>query len=214
MDAPNWVVILVAIFGIAAAVLLMMVLSDVYRALKRRLATDKNDPLFVPGFFDRDEVVNVHLRDHTLMPRLRLLGFRRKNAHIEDAPPQLMGMVAFQTEDGRRVLIDPNAIKMLEAVPAHATPAQLLADDLERHLAGKLKLDAIKQRMQAGGYGERSQYAALPHYFDDADIRARDAGYKAMQQHALRRYIGLLRAQADAAQLGSINFLEKGERSA
>jgi hypothetical protein len=52
----------------------------------------------------------------------------------------------------------------------------------------------------------------LEHFLADADIRAKDDGYREMQEEELGRLIDLLRAEAPAEQLRRITFLGPSKR--
>ncbi len=174
-DLTFWHPIVAAIFAVLAAIILGTLFFDAYGALKRVWRRRRRKvPFAVDGFFEGHESINVHLKDRTLIPRVRLVGFRQKDAVMEDAPPHLMNMIALESEDGRRICLDPTAIRMLEAVPPTGTPAQRLADDLERHLAGRLKLEAVERRLHAGVYGDAARYHTLGHYLCGAELRTRD----------------------------------------
>jgi hypothetical protein len=86
-----------------------------------------------------------------------------------------------------------------------------LAADLEALLEGALTEDDFRLRYQSG---PPSRVVAvirgnLEHYLADADIRARDPEYRAMQNGELLKLIRLLRADAPTTQLQRINFLRR-----
>ena len=84
-----------------------------------------------------------------------------------------------------------------------------LADDLESLLAGRVAADDLWSRWEdhldsalLDAVGEN-----LDHYLADADIRARDAEYRAMQDAEMRKLVILLRAGAPDSDLEKIHFL-------
>jgi hypothetical protein len=83
-----------------------------------------------------------------------------------------------------------------------------LLDDLRRVVRGELDGPEFFARHGSSRQpGREWLWAGLPHYFADADIRAKDASYRAMQEHELSRLIRLLEAGATEAELLQITFL-------
>ena len=84
-----------------------------------------------------------------------------------------------------------------------------LADDLSRLLAGEMPehafRDAWQQRDAPAFLG--AVWDNLEHYLADADIRSRDADYRATQDAELTKLIRLLRERGSVTALGAITFL-------
>jgi hypothetical protein len=86
-----------------------------------------------------------------------------------------------------------------------------LATDLEALLEGALAQEDFRRRYQAGPTSRVVDviWGNLEHYLADADIRARDPDYRAMQNDELLRLIRLLREDAPITQLQGVNFLRR-----
>ena len=84
-----------------------------------------------------------------------------------------------------------------------------LADALEGVLAGTVDLRALLKDPTAFDASLEYCYANLHHFLSDADIRARDSEYRAMQESEMRKLINLLRSDASPEKLKWITFLGK-----
>ena len=86
--------------------------------------------------------------------------------------------------------------------------ANRLADDLESLQTGALSPSEFQARLQ--NVDERvlnGVWHGLQHYLADFDIRARDSGYRAMQDSEMEKLVRLLRAGASEGELAKIHFL-------
>ncbi len=87
--------------------------------------------------------------------------------------------------------------------------AKQLADDLEEVLTGRVAVrDIVVRRAEYSAVPE-GVFANLEHYDADADIRARDASYRKMQDCEMEKLIQLLRCGSPAICLSRITFLEE-----
>jgi hypothetical protein len=84
-----------------------------------------------------------------------------------------------------------------------------LASDLEALLQGGLGEDDFRRK-----YEPRiplpileAIWSNLEHYLADADLRAKDAAYRAMQTAEMQKLIRLLRENAPLSRLRRVNFL-------
>jgi hypothetical protein len=86
-----------------------------------------------------------------------------------------------------------------------------LAADLEALLEGALTEEDFRLKYQSGPPSTVVDviWGNLEHYLADADIRARDPEYRAMQNGELLNLIRLLREDAPMAQLLRITFLRR-----
>ena len=87
---------------------------------------------------------------------------------------------------------------------------ETLASDLDAVLSGALSERDFGLRY-GGSVPESPLLAAtwggLQHYLADADIRAKDEGYRTMQNAEMSKFIRLLRQDASIADLARISFL-------
>ena len=82
-----------------------------------------------------------------------------------------------------------------------------LANKLEAVLAGTLSLDSVlADPANFEGSAEVAFYG-LQHFLADAGIRAKDSGYRTMQEDEMRKLIGLLKSGADSKAIAKISFL-------
>jgi hypothetical protein len=88
-----------------------------------------------------------------------------------------------------------------------ATDAAKLATMLEEVLVGKRDLYALLDNPSEHSDELEACFHGLWHYAADEDIRAKDAGYSAMQQSEMRKLISLLRCGASAETLKQVSFL-------
>ena len=88
-----------------------------------------------------------------------------------------------------------------------AATALNLADQLQRVLDGGLSLDDLLENPSNQGDALESCFHGLQHFLSDNDIRAKDAGYREMQETEMRKLITLLRSGADHRVLSKIHFL-------
>jgi hypothetical protein len=86
-----------------------------------------------------------------------------------------------------------------------------LAADLEALLEGALTEEDFRLRYQSGPTSTLVDaiWGNLEHYLADADVRARDPEYRAMQNAELLKLIRLLREDAPKTQLQRVNFLRR-----
>lgn len=84
---------------------------------------------------------------------------------------------------------------------------QRLADQLEGVLAGTVELEAVLEDAASFKGPLEHCYGNLFHFLSDAGIRAKDPGWRAMQESEMRKLIVLLRSEAPALKLGRISFL-------
>jgi hypothetical protein len=70
------------------------------------------------------------------------------------------------------------------------------ADDLERLLSSRLTAEEFESRYRSGREAQvlGEFIGSISHYLADADIRAREPEYRAMQEREMRLLIGHLRA--------------------
>lgn len=86
--------------------------------------------------------------------------------------------------------------------------ASSLAALLQRVLAGEAPIEAVLERNEIFEGELAGCFHGLQHFAADTDIRAKDAGYREMQEGEMRRLIALLKSGADRATLEKISFLE------
>jgi hypothetical protein len=84
-----------------------------------------------------------------------------------------------------------------------------LAEDLEAFRAGDLAEADFRARWKAPGASRvvHVVWQNIEHYLADADIRARDPGYRAMQDSELAKLLKSLREGASEPELARIHFL-------
>jgi hypothetical protein len=84
-----------------------------------------------------------------------------------------------------------------------------LASDLEALLKGALTAEDFRSRYQSSPTSAviDAIWGNLEHYLADADIRARDPEYRAMQNGEMLKLIGLVREDAPIVELRRVNFL-------
>jgi hypothetical protein len=84
-----------------------------------------------------------------------------------------------------------------------------IALDLEALLSGSVDEGDFRRKYQSRESRPvlDAIWGNLQHYLDDADVRARDSAYRAMQDRKLRKLIQLLRRDAPITQLRGISFL-------
>ena len=85
--------------------------------------------------------------------------------------------------------------------------SESLAEKLEVVLQGVVPLESmLTDTANFDGVAESCLHG-LQHFLADADIRARDKSYMAMQENELRKLIKLLRSGADSKALAAVTFL-------
>lgn len=84
-----------------------------------------------------------------------------------------------------------------------------LASDLEALMLGELTEEDFRRRYRSELTSPLLDaiWGNLEHYLADADIRAKDADYRAMQDGEMLKLIQLLRGDAPLAELQRVNFL-------
>jgi len=92
-----------------------------------------------------------------------------------------------------------------------AAEALDLADQLQRVLDGVLSLDHVLEDPSNQGDLLESCLHGLQHFLSDDDIRAKDPGYREMQETEMRKLIALLRSGADNRVLSQIHFLGRSK---
>jgi hypothetical protein len=86
-----------------------------------------------------------------------------------------------------------------------------LASDLKALMLGDLTEEDFRSRHRSELVRSLDAvWSNLQHYLDDADIRAKDADYRAMQDREMLKLIQLLRANAPLSELRRITFLSSG----
>ncbi len=85
--------------------------------------------------------------------------------------------------------------------------ASTLAAALEGVLDGSVDLDAVLHDDAWKSAELEACYHGLMHFLVDADIRAKDANYREMQEAGMRELIRRLRCGGSAGQLAEISFL-------
>ena len=88
-----------------------------------------------------------------------------------------------------------------------ATPALVLANQLQRVLEGTVALNDVLDDPANHGEPLEGCLHGLYHFLSDEDIRAKDAGYRQMQETEMHKLIALLRSEADRVALSKIHFL-------
>lgn len=74
-------------------------------------------------------------------------------------------------------------------------------------MAGELSLKSVLDDPANFKGPASAVYHGLQHFLADADIRAKDSGYRTMQEREMLKLIRLLNAGADANALAKITFL-------
>ena len=82
-----------------------------------------------------------------------------------------------------------------------------LAKKLEGVLSGTVDLDTLLEKSSEFGETMTHCFHGLYHFLSDAEIRAKEPGYAAMQLSEMRKLISLLRSGASPEQLESVHFL-------
>lgn len=82
-----------------------------------------------------------------------------------------------------------------------------LAEMLELVLDGRCSLGDLLDDPSAFDGELENCFHGLQHFHADEDIRAKDAGYRDMQEGEMRRLIALLRSDATGSALRSVSFL-------
>ena len=85
--------------------------------------------------------------------------------------------------------------------------AASLARKLEAVLADSLALESVLEDPTNFEGAAKASFHGLQHFLADADIRAKDGGYRAMQEREMQKLIRLLRSGADGSALAKITFL-------
>lgn len=85
--------------------------------------------------------------------------------------------------------------------------AEELAQKLEAVLAGALELESVLDDSANFEGVSKASFHGLQHFLADADIRAKDSAYRAMQESEMLRLIKLLKSGAGATELAKISFL-------
>ncbi len=84
-----------------------------------------------------------------------------------------------------------------------------LASDLDDYLKGNIKQDVLNKKYFTKTYSDlEAVICNLGHYFDDADIRAKDEEYREMQDNEMKKLLHLLRS-GKLEQANRITFLQK-----
>jgi len=87
-----------------------------------------------------------------------------------------------------------------------------LASDLEALMTGALgevEFEQLYVPQRAESSLLQAIWGGLAHYLSDADIRARDERYRALQDGEMAKLILLIRQGAPLAELGQISFLQR-----
>jgi len=87
---------------------------------------------------------------------------------------------------------------------------EALAKKLEAVLAGTLDLGSLLKDSANFKGAAKASFHGLQHFLADADIRAKDSAYRAMQEGEMLRLIHLLKSGADATELSKVSFLGGG----
>ncbi|MBI4606690.1 MAG: hypothetical protein HY721_32400 [Planctomycetes bacterium] len=89
------------------------------------------------------------------------------------------------------------------------------ADDLERFRDGELGADEVRARYWKAGLPAQIAKAMpwVEHFVADADLRAKDPGYRRMQEECLRELVLHLRRGTPASELPCISFLRPPRRT-
>ncbi len=74
-------------------------------------------------------------------------------------------------------------------------------------MAGTLSLESVLDDPVNFEGPAAAAFHGLQHFLSDADIRAKDSAYRAMQEGEMQRLIRLLECGADAKALAKITFL-------
>ena len=72
--------------------------------------------LAVSGFVRSDKLVQIHMSDGRVTPKIRFIGCSEASSKSSPIPYPLSSMVVFETEAGARLMIRPDSIKMIEEV--------------------------------------------------------------------------------------------------
>lgn len=87
------------------------------------------------------------------------------------------------------------------------TNAELLAQKLEAVMAGLLSLESVLDDPTNFEGPAGASFHGLQHFLADADIRAKDSTYRALQEGEMQKLIRLLKSGSDAQALAKITFL-------
>lgn len=74
-------------------------------------------------------------------------------------------------------------------------------------MAGALSLQSVLDDPANFKGPASATYHGLQHFLADADIRAKDSGYRTMQEREMQKLIRLLNAGADADALAKTTFM-------
>lgn len=103
---------------------------------------------------------------------------------------------------------------MTERVREEGNATERLADDLSRLLSGHMTEREFRETWQRSDSPPvlETIWGNLEHYLADADIRARDAVYREMQDAELRKLIRALREGGQENSVRRITFLGNSGR--
>ena len=74
-------------------------------------------------------------------------------------------------------------------------------------MAGSLALESVLEDPTCFEGAAKASFYGLQHFLADADIRAKDSDYRAMQEREMQKLIRLLLTGANGSALAKITFL-------